>query len=219
MLILWSGRSGVFERIADGVSMPDHARVLFGLAPRHAQTLTGHAEIAQAFTVQSEADVELRRQALIADRIDLLAVRGLGLLALNESLLRGALLERTSSVRVRALLLDPESAAAGIRAAEIRESRQSFTAGIRLALARISEFHDRPSVELQVAVYDSLPTWRMLVFDQTLYLSAFGLSAEGHRSGMYKLTAATNGVLHAGFLRQFEQMWLQARPVERKSAT
>jgi hypothetical protein len=212
-------RFDVFERIADGISMPDHARVLFGLAPRHAHTLTGHAEIAQAFTAQSEADTELRRQALIADRIDLLAVRGLGLLALNESLLRGTLLQRTDSVAVRALLLDPDSEATNIRAAEIGESRQSFAAGIKLALARVSEFDEHPFVELQVAVYDTLPTWRMLVFDQTLYLSAFSAAAEGHHSGMCKLTAATNGVLHAGFLRQFEQMWLQARPIERGSVT
>ncbi|MBF6469136.1 hypothetical protein IU427_28795 [Nocardia beijingensis] len=83
----------------------------------------------------------------------------------------------------------------------------------------MAEFHEHPSVELQVAVYDTLPTWRMLVFDQTLYVSAFGAAAEGHRSGMYKLTAATNGVLHAGFLRQFEQMWRQARPIEGRSVT
>jgi hypothetical protein len=64
---------------------------------------------------------------------------------------------------------------------------------------------------LQTAVYDALPTWRMLNFDRVLYLSAFAASAEGHRSGMYKFTAASDGVLHAGFLRQFDDMWRQAR--------
>lgn len=43
--------------------------------------------------------------------------------------------------------------------------------------------------------------------DDTLYLSAFGKWSEGHRSGMYKLTAAANGVLHAGFLRHFDDVW------------
>jgi hypothetical protein len=71
-------------------------------------------------------------------------------------------------------------------------------------------FH--PHVTMQTAVYTSLPTWRMLAFDGTLYLSAFGASSEGHRSGMYKLTAAGDGVLYAGFLRQFEDMWRQAHP-------
>jgi hypothetical protein len=54
----------------------------------------------------------------------------------------------------------------------------------------------------------------MLRFDDTLYLSAFGVSSEGHRSGMYKLTAATNGVLHAGFQRQFDDAWQRARHLQ-----
>ena len=103
------------------------------------------------------------------------------------------------------------SRAAAIRAAEIGESAESFTAGIHLALARLAEFRDHPHVRMQTAMYSSLPTWRMLVFDGILYLSAFAASAEGHRSGMYKLTAAGDGVLHAGFLRQFDDMWRQAR--------
>ena len=33
----------------------------------------------------------------------------------------------------------------------------------------------------------------------------------GARSGMYKLTAVGDGVLHAGMTRQFEDMWRRAR--------
>jgi transcriptional regulator with XRE-family HTH domain len=36
-------RLDVLERIAGGLAMPNDARVLFGLAPVHADTLTGHA--------------------------------------------------------------------------------------------------------------------------------------------------------------------------------
>jgi hypothetical protein len=142
--------------------------------------------------------------------VDILAVRVLGLMALNDSLLRGPLTARHAPVEVRVLLLDPDSPSTAIRAAEIGESPESFTAGIRLSLARLAEFRNHPHVTMQTAVYDALPTWRMLVFDGTLYLSAFGVSAEGHRSGMYKLTAAGDGVLHAGFLRQFDDIWRQA---------
>jgi hypothetical protein len=63
------------------------------------------------------------------------------------------------------------------------------------------------------AVYRDLPTWRIIRFDNTLYLSAFGTWSEGHRSGMYKLTAATNGVLHAGFVRHFEDVWQRSQLV------
>ena len=100
-------RLDVLERIADGLAMPDDARVLFGLAPVHADTLTGHAEISQVFT------------------------------------------------------------------GEIGESPGSFGAGIRLALARLAEFAGHPCVRMRTALYGSLPTWRLLVFDGTLYLSEF----------------------------------------------
>ena len=66
-------------------------------------------------------------------------------------------------------------------------------------------------MHLECKVYNALPTWRMLRFDDTLYLSAFGTSFEGHRSGVYKLTASGSGVLHTGFRRQFDEMWRQAR--------
>jgi transcriptional regulator with XRE-family HTH domain len=208
-------RLDVLERLADGLAMPDDARVLFGLAPVHTDTLTGHAEIAHVYTVQAEANRELREQAATAARVDILAVRALGIIALNDSLLRGPLAARDTQVQVRVLLLDPNSPATQIRAAEIGESPGSFAAGIRLALERLAEFGGHPFVRLQAAVYDALPTWRMLTFDGVLYLSAFAASSEGHRSGMYKFTAATDGVLHAGFLRQFDDMWRQARKPQR----
>jgi transcriptional regulator with XRE-family HTH domain len=207
-------RIEVFERIADGLGMPDEARVLMGLAPAHAAArgvFTGHAEIAQVFIDQAHANAELQAHAAGAAHVDLLAVRALGLIALNDSLLRGPLSSRTKPVRVRVLLLDPESPSAAVRATEIGESLDAFTAAIRLSLTRLAEFDGHPVVDLQTSVYSELPTWRMLRFDDTLYLSAFGVSSEGHRSGMYKLVAGINGVLHAGFLRQYEDLWQRAR--------
>jgi hypothetical protein len=207
-------RMDVFERIADGLAMPDEARVLMGLAPAHAAArgvFTGHAEIAKVFMDQAEANAELRALADGADCVDLLAVRALGLIALNDSLLRTRLCQRMKPVRVRVLLLDPDSSSAVVRAAEIGESVDSFTAAIRLSVARLAEFADHPLVHLETSVYSELPTWRMLRFDDSLYLSAFGVSSEGHRSGMYKLVAGINGVLHAGFLRQYDDIWQRAR--------
>ena len=194
--------------------MPDEARVLFGLAPARAAArgiLTGHAEIADVFADQAEADRELREHARTAEVISILAVRTLGLISLNDSLLRGPLTHRETPVRVRMLLLDPDSPAVAIRAAEIGESAESFAAGIRLAIARLAEFDGHPYVNMRTALYDQLPTWRMIGFDGVLYVSAFGTASEGHRSGMYKFTAAASGVLHAGFRRQFDEMWRQAR--------
>src|SRR5260370_42047248 len=59
----------VFERIADGLSMPDEARMLLGLAPASATAraaFAGHAEIARVFRRQAEAEGELRALAASA---------------------------------------------------------------------------------------------------------------------------------------------------------
>jgi transcriptional regulator with XRE-family HTH domain len=199
------------DRLASALNMPDDARVLFGLAPVHAGTFTGHAEIAAVYAVQDRASTELREHAATAAVIDILAVRGLGLIALNDSLLRGPLEARSTPADIRVLLLDPDSPAVATRAAETGESPQAFAAGIRHALGRLADLASHPVIRLRTAVYDTLPVWRMLAFDQILYLSAFTPAAEGHRSGMYKLAAAGDGVLHAGFCRQFDDMWHRSR--------
>jgi tetratricopeptide (TPR) repeat protein len=60
----------VFERIADGLDMPDHARVLLGLTPRQ---ITAPPPRSPAAT--SGQDVELLRQITAAGRIDATVVR------------------------------------------------------------------------------------------------------------------------------------------------
>jgi transcriptional regulator with XRE-family HTH domain len=169
-------------------------------------------EISAVYPSQADASREIREHAATAARVDVLAVRGLGLLGLNDSELRGPLTDREVPVHVRVLLLDPDSPAVAVRAAETGESPESFGAGIKMSLARLTELQDHPVVKLEAAVYSSLPVWRMLAFDSTLFLSAFTQRAEGARSGMYKLTAVSDSVLHAGMTRQFEDMWRCARP-------
>lgn len=213
-------RLDVYERIAEGLSIPDDGRALLGLAPAHAAAtgdLTGHAEIAQVYARQSDANHELQGHAAAAAEIRVLAVRALGLMALNDSLLHGPLVRRASPVRVRVLLLCPDAESASIRAAEIGESTESFTAGIRMSLARLRDLARHGHVDLEARVYTSLPTWRMLSFDDALYLGTFGPHSEGHRSSVYKLTAAADGVLHGGFHRYFDDQWRQARPSEERS--
>jgi hypothetical protein len=211
----------VFERVADGLAMPDEARVLMGLAPASAaarDAFAGHAEIARVFACQADAEPELRELAAAAGELDLLAVRALGLIALSDSVLRGALCGRAAPIRARVLLADPDAPAASARAAETGESAESFAAGVRLSVSRMVELAGEPGVDLQVSLYREQPTWRMIRLDDTLYLSAFSARSEGHRSGMYKLTAATNGVLHAGFTRYFNDLWAHARRVQEAGA-
>lgn len=203
------------ERIAVGLDMPDDARMLLGLAPVHPAGLdhlsaSGRAEILQVFPSQSTARDEIQALAQRADQIDVLAVRGLGIVGLNDSLIRAAFRAGTATLRVQ--LLDPDSDAAEHRAAEIGEALGSFQAGIWLAVQRLQDLAaDGAAVELHL--YAMLPTWRVIGLDDTLFVSAFGENHEGHTSSMYRITGSPHGALHRGFRRFLDELRRTSRRV------
>ncbi|MBO1415431.1 helix-turn-helix transcriptional regulator [Streptomyces sp. FH025] len=203
----------VFERIADGLNLPDDARRLIGLAPRSdgrrapgsAFYLAAFPEIVRVYSDQAAAAVEIQRAARSASELDVLAVRGLGLLGLRDSLLRRHMdRDGDPAPRLRVLLLDPDSPAAQRRAAEIGESAESIAGGIRLAKARLRELAECGHVE--VYQYSTVPVWRIIRLDRTLYVGAFDADWEGHESATYKVLPTPHGPLYRGWLRQFEVM-------------
>jgi transcriptional regulator with XRE-family HTH domain len=205
-------RLDVYERIADGLSMPDDARRLLGLAPQREKRTGGAAfdlaafpEIVRVYSDQAAAAAEIQRAARSASELDVLAVRGLGLLGLRDSLLRPHLdRDGDSAPRLRVLLLDPESPAIVQRASEIGESAESLAGGVRLAEARLRELAVDGSVEAYR--YRHLPVWRIIRLDTTLYVSAFDAAWEGHESATYKVVATPHGPLYRGFRRMFDAM-------------
>ncbi|WP_030245913.1 helix-turn-helix domain-containing protein [Streptomyces sp. NRRL S-350] len=210
----------VFERVAAGLNMPDSARRLLGLAPRcsdrrepgSAFDLAAFPEIVRVYSDQASAAAEIQRAARSAADLDVLAVRGLGLLALRDSLLRRHL-DRADdpAPRLRVLILDPDSAAAEHRAAEIGESCESLAGGIRLAEARLRELAEIGHVE--VYRYDVVPVWRIIRLDRTLYVGVFDTDWEGHESATYKVLPTPSGPLYRGWRRQFEVLLDGARRV------
>jgi hypothetical protein len=158
--------------------------MLLGLAPRHPAGLdhlgsSGRAEILATYPTQSTALPDIRGLAGAARSIDVLAVRGLGILGLNDSMLRATI--QASRSAVTALLLDPECEAAQRRAAEIGESFGSFAAGIRLSVERLRELHEQTGT-VTCYLYSILPTWRVIGLDSTLFVSAFGEAFRLRRS-------------------------------------
>lgn len=204
-------RLDVYERVAEGLAMPDDARHLLGLAARRERRAGGAAfdlaafpEIVRVYADQASAADEIQRQARTAVEIDVLAVRGLGLLGLNDSLLRASLSRPAAPPTVRVLLLGPDTAAAEQRAAEIGESSDSLASGIRLTEARLRELTE--TCDMRVYRYGGLPTWRIVRLDTVLYLSAFDAGWEGHDSAVYKIMATPSGPLFRGFSRMFGAM-------------
>ncbi|WP_262387249.1 helix-turn-helix transcriptional regulator [Streptomyces sp. TRM49041] len=202
----------VYERIADGLRIPDDARHLLGLAPSRDQPRGGAAfdlaafpEVVRVYSAQRPAAEEIQQQVRSASALDMLAVRGLGLIGLNDSLLR-ACLPRTQGGRgmqVRVLLLDPASPAIAQRAAEIGESPQSLASGVRLSEGRLRELADE-GCDVQVYRYCMLPTWRVIRAGATMFVGAFDTGWEGHESAMYKIMETPHGPLYRGFRRMFD---------------
>ncbi|MET9386647.1 helix-turn-helix transcriptional regulator [Streptomyces sp. NPDC002928] len=204
-------RLDVYERIADGLRMPDDARHLLGLAASREKRSGGAAfdlaafpEVVRVYAAQNSAAEEIQQQAREAQELDVLAVRGLGLIGLNDSVLRACLPrdQGGKGLRIRVLLLDPDSDALARRAAEIGESSESLASGVRLAEARLRELAD--SSEIQVYRYRMLPTWRLVRTDSTMFVSAFDAGWEGHESATYKVMETPHGPLFRGFRRMFD---------------
>ncbi|MFI9763998.1 helix-turn-helix domain-containing protein [Streptomyces sp. NPDC051963] len=204
-------RLDVYERIADGLRMPDDARHLLGLASSREKRFGGAAfdlaafpEVVRVYAAQNSAAEEIQQQAREAQELDILAVRGLGLIGLNDSLLRACLPREQGGkgLRVRVLLLDPDSDALNQRAAEIGESTDALAGGVRLAEARLRELAD--SCDIRAWRYRMLPTWRLIRMDSTMFVSAFDAGWEGHESATYKIMETPHGPFFRGFRRMFE---------------
>lgn len=145
--------------------------------------------------------MDIRHLARSADSIDVLAVRGLGLLGLNDSLLRDTI---SPAARLRVLVMDPDSDAAGQRSYEIGESIESFSAGIKLSIARMKELAAN-GLAIEVYTYDQAPVRRIIKLDDTLFISAFTPLSEGHASPTHRIDPNRHGVLHHAFVRTLEQ--------------
>ncbi|MGW4885652.1 helix-turn-helix domain-containing protein [Streptomyces murinus] len=204
-------RLDVYERIADGLHMPDDARHLLGLAASRERLSGGAAfdlaafpEVVRVYAAQRSAAEEIQQQAREASELDVLAVRGLGLIGLNDSLLRACLPREQGGkgLRVRIALLDPDSDALARRAAEIGESAESLASGVRLAEARLRELAG--TCNISVWKYRMLPTWRLIRTDSTMFVGAFDAGWEGHESATYKVMETPHGPLFRGFRRVFE---------------
>ncbi|GGV19281.1 helix-turn-helix domain-containing protein [Streptomyces spectabilis] len=204
-------RLDVYERIADGLHMPDDARHLLGLAAGREKRSGGAAfdlaafpEVVRVYAAQRSAAEEIQQLAHETDELDVLAVRGLGLVGLNDSLLRACLPrdQGGKGLRVRVALLDPDSAALARRAAEIGESTESLASGVRLTEARLRELAD--TCDISVWRYGMLPTWRLIRTGDVMFVGAFDKGWEGHESATYKVMATPHGPLFRGFRRMFE---------------
>ncbi|MFG2301524.1 XRE family transcriptional regulator [Actinacidiphila glaucinigra] len=212
-------RFDVFERIAQGLRMPDHARLLMGLAPRRLRSygvgdLMDHPQVAAVALTKPEAAAEIREVAAGADAVDVVGVRAMGLLALGDSLLRGPLTRRgRTPARMRLLLLHPESPAVARIAEEVGETPRFFASSLRFAEEMLGALAEEGTIHLEVYRYRTTPVWRLVRLDAATFVSVIGPPADPRGSLVYRLSPTPPGSVLHGFDRWFEAMLGEAERV------
>ena len=200
----------VFERIAAGLEMPDDVRMLLGLAPvgpHAAFPLAALAEVTEIYPSQAAAAQAIRHTAMAAERLDVVAVRGLGILGMNDGLLRGPLtIERTRPLRLRVFVLDPHCTAAEVRARQIGETPGTFAAACSLSLEKMRDLKAIPSVQLAVYQYRQRPIWRIIHAETGMFVGTFDALREGHHSPVYRLPRRVDGTLYRAFAAVVDQL-------------
>lgn len=157
-------------------------------------------------TNQYEAENSIKKRLLSSKTIDILTVRGLGIFALKDSLIKKTLMERAGQINVRVLFLNPSSKYVEVRAKEVGEEFAAFRQGILLCQGYLGELKNKYNVNLNAYMYDSLPTWRLNFIDNFVYVSSFLPSQEGHHSAMYEISSDKDYSLYSSFKRGFNNM-------------
>jgi hypothetical protein len=168
--------------------------------------------ILKVYCSQEAAEPTIRRELLPnAARIDVLTIRGLGIFALTESLLHGHLKARAQDLKVRILLLNPESEACAKRAGEIKEDLAYFKGAINTAIEAVRDLKKLPGGHIDGRLYDEWTVWRLIRIDDCILVSSFVPNQEGHKSAMYRIHRGSSLSLFASFDRHFEAVWERSR--------
>jgi hypothetical protein len=163
------------------------------------------------FANQADAAADIRESISVAYTLDVLAVRGLGLIGLSDSLLRPWVVTAGPKMVVRVLLIDPASPSARLRADEMGEPVAALANGIQVCLDSLRRL--TIDAEFSVYLYDELPVWRLIRIDDVLYVSAFAGARGGPEGPVYKLGGGSDGTLVAGFTRAFVDLARRSREV------
>lgn len=142
-----------------------------------------------------------------AKEIRILAVRGLGIFALKDSLFWKYLPEKSAQqARLRILLLSPRSRFVEVRARELGESVDGSRKGIELAINQLLKAKKRHNLNLEVRVYDELPVFRLFLMDDIGFISGFLDRTHGHDSPTVLMRANEFSFFDI-FDRFFESVW------------
>lgn len=116
----------------------------------------------------------------------------------------GRLLTQNDDLRVRVLIMNPDSAHVIERAKEINRGVSHVRNGIITALNNLKEIQNRHET-LEVRLYDRKPIWRLVNTDNGTYMG-FYQSKRSYDNHFYYIHRK-NDSLFKSFLEYFEMVW------------
>ena len=161
------------------------------------------------YTNQAECIARVTSLLETAKNVNILNVRGLGLFALSDSIMRSVLVRRRTQVAVRVLVLDPTSPFVKVRATEVGGDSGLLRNGIQLGMSVIEEMRTS-GLNIALRCYSRQPVWRFLMIDDRIFMSAFVPSIEGHEFPVVECIYTGARSLYAILSRQFEEIWKSA---------
>lgn len=141
-----------------------------------------------------------------AKQIDILTLRGFGLVGLKDAIVRRAVDPYRNARSIRILVLDPKSPYCERRAREIDETPATFRTGIETTIRTVMKLKETYSA-WDIRLFDALPVWRLIRADSDLFVSTYPAKSDGHRAPMYHIQSGPEFSLFPAFERYFESLW------------
>ena len=183
---------------------------------KHLEEIIQRTGINQVYKNQKDAEDQIIEECNRSKTVKILAVRAQHLLGSKHSLFRREDNKLTfrlqrGEVSMQILLLDPNGKYVDIRSSEVGEDSERFVDMINNTIKIIKEFKGK-SYAVEYRLYDMLPTFRLFIFENKLFLSFFLEKIDGQDTLMYEIGSSSQ--IYCAYDRFFDDMF---EPKQKKS--
>lgn len=171
-------------------------------------TSKGQNGLIKVFQNQKACEEEIRAVALQAKKVKVLTIRGDKYFSGSNSLLYDLCTSQRTDFTLQVLLLSPEAERPDNQSAAELHYTASKIARMRLVLGHL-QIYKLNNQNIEVRYYKEEPNFKMLVFDDILFVSAFVTEKNDKNTAMLKMRRAGNP-LFEGLERDFDRLWRHA---------
>src|SRR5579863_1589956 len=159
----------------------------------------------KVFQNQKACEEEIKAAALEAKKVKILTIRGDKYFSGSTSLLYELCTSQRTDFTLQVLLLSPDAERPNNQSAAELHYTAFKIARMRLVQEHL-EIYRLNNKKIEVRYYTEEPNFKVLVFDDILFVSAFVTTKNDQNATMFKMSKAGNP-LFIGFERLFDEWW------------